>query len=143
LGEHRPGRDREHDHVHDRERLTLAEAAEVLGISKDGVRMRVRRGQLPSEKGEDNRVYVFVEGLDTVQDNVPPRKEVGELLLQRQAHLQHRPSRRACLIQERDYSPRATALEGSQPRQSLQGSPEGSPGGSRIDQGGTSGLLLN
>ena len=83
MGEHRPGRDREHDHVHDRERLTLAEAAEVLGISKDGVRMRVRRGQLPSEKGEDNRVYVFVEGLDTVQDNVPPRKEVGELLLQR------------------------------------------------------------
>jgi hypothetical protein len=75
LGEHRPGRDREHDRVHDRERLTLAEAAEVLGISKDGVRMRVKSGRLPSEKGEDNRVYVFGDTVDTDQDDVPPRSE--------------------------------------------------------------------
>lgn len=62
MGGHRPGRDQER-------RLTLLEAAEVLGISKDGVRMRVRRGQLPSVKGEDGRVYVFV---DNDQDDVPP-----------------------------------------------------------------------
>jgi excisionase family DNA binding protein len=70
LGEQRLVRDREHDHVHDRERLTLLEAAEVLGISKDGVRMRVRRGKLPSsEMGADGRVFVFV---DPAQDDVPP-----------------------------------------------------------------------
>ena len=50
------------DRERDREqRLTLAEAAEVLGISKDAVRMRVRRRSLRSEKGGDGRVYVFVD----------------------------------------------------------------------------------
>ena len=49
------------DHERDHEqRLTLTEAADVLGISKDAVRMRVRRNSLRSEKGEDGRVYVFV-----------------------------------------------------------------------------------
>jgi hypothetical protein len=42
-------------------RVTLTEAAELLGTSRDAVRMRVRRGSLASEKGEDGRVYVFVE----------------------------------------------------------------------------------
>jgi hypothetical protein len=39
----------------------MAEAAVLLGTSKDAIRMRVRRGSLRSEKGEDGRVYVFVE----------------------------------------------------------------------------------
>jgi excisionase family DNA binding protein len=52
-GERRSGRDRE-------QRLTLAEAAQVLGTSKDAVRMRVKRGTLRSEKGGDGRVYVWV-----------------------------------------------------------------------------------
>jgi hypothetical protein len=73
LGEHRPGRDQEHD----QERLlTLAEAAEVLGLSKDGVRMRVRRGTLRSQKGEDGRVYVFVSDQDTDQDTPEPQGQV-------------------------------------------------------------------
>ena len=53
MGERRPGRDRERDHD---QRLALAEAASVLGLSKDGVRMRLRRGTLRSENGEDGRV---------------------------------------------------------------------------------------
>jgi excisionase family DNA binding protein len=40
------------------QRLTVQEAAEVLGTSVDAVRMRVRRGSLPSEKDSDGRVYV-------------------------------------------------------------------------------------
>ena len=43
-------------------RLTVQEAAEVLGTSVDAVRMRVRRGSLESEKDPDARVYVWVEG---------------------------------------------------------------------------------
>jgi hypothetical protein len=31
-----------------------------MGVSKDAVRMRVKRGTLRSEKGEDGRVYVWV-----------------------------------------------------------------------------------
>ncbi len=50
------------DHERDQVwRITLAQAAEVLGTSKDAVRMRVRRRTLRSEKGEDGRVYVFLD----------------------------------------------------------------------------------
>jgi hypothetical protein len=42
-------------------RATLTEAAELLGISKGAVRQRVRRGTLRSDKGEDGRVYVYVD----------------------------------------------------------------------------------
>lgn len=42
------------------QRLTVQEAAEVLGTSVDAVRMRVRRGSLLSEKDPDGRVYVRV-----------------------------------------------------------------------------------
>jgi hypothetical protein len=41
-------------------RIHLSEAAALLGVSKDAVRMRVKRGTLRSEKGEDGRVYVWV-----------------------------------------------------------------------------------
>jgi chromosome segregation ATPase len=76
VGERRPGRDRKRDHD---QRLTLAEAASVLGLSKDGVRMRVRRGTLRSEKGEDGRVYVFVtdqEATTHATATDEPRREV-------------------------------------------------------------------
>jgi excisionase family DNA binding protein len=44
------------------QRLTVQEAAEVLGTSVDAVRMRVRRGTLESEKDPDGRVHVWVNG---------------------------------------------------------------------------------
>jgi fructose-1-phosphate kinase PfkB-like protein len=43
------------------QRLTVQEAAEALDTSVDAVRMRVRRGSLPSEKDSDGRVYVWVD----------------------------------------------------------------------------------
>lgn len=69
MSERRPGRDQE-------QRLTLAEAAEVLGLSKDGVRMRVRRGTLRSEKGEDGRVYVFVDATEDATAAYEPQAAV-------------------------------------------------------------------
>jgi hypothetical protein len=50
--ERRSGRDHE-------QRLTLAEAAQVLGTSKDAFRMQVKPGMLRSE-GDDGRFYVGV-----------------------------------------------------------------------------------
>src|SRR5215218_5455332 len=44
-----------------RQRLDLKEAAERLGTSVDAVRKRVQRGSLDSEKGEDGRVYVWLD----------------------------------------------------------------------------------
>jgi len=57
-------------------RLTVREAAEVLGVSVDAVRMRVRRRSLQSEKDSDGRVYVWV---DTDEDNVESQRQVESL----------------------------------------------------------------
>jgi hypothetical protein len=42
-------------------RLTVHEAAETLDLTSEAVRSRVRRGSLPSERGEDGTVYVLVD----------------------------------------------------------------------------------
>lgn len=55
MDDHRGGRRAER-------RVHLSEAAALLGVSKDAVRMRVKRGTLRSEKGADGRVYVWVNG---------------------------------------------------------------------------------
>jgi len=43
------------------EKLTLIEAGQVLGISPDAVRMRIKRGSMQAEKGEDGRWLVWVD----------------------------------------------------------------------------------
>jgi excisionase family DNA binding protein len=48
------------DERHGEQRVTVREAAEALGISKDAVRMRVKRGTLRHEKDEQGTVYVWV-----------------------------------------------------------------------------------
>jgi len=54
------------------QRATLSEAAQLLGISKGAVRQRVRRGTLRSDKGEDGRVYVYVDpSVDDVHPHAP------------------------------------------------------------------------
>ena len=45
-------------------RVDVKQAAEMLGISSEGIRQRIRRGTLGSEKDTDGRVYVFLEGED-------------------------------------------------------------------------------
>src|SRR5918994_6746611 len=64
-----------------RRRVRLREAAEILGISKDALRQRVRRGTLRSDKGEDGRVYVYLDATtDTVHDEATEAGGVtGEL----------------------------------------------------------------
>jgi DNA-binding transcriptional MerR regulator len=42
-------------------RVTASEAAKLLGITPDGVRMRVRRGSIEHEKDESGRLYVYVD----------------------------------------------------------------------------------
>jgi hypothetical protein len=54
--------------------LTLRDAAQVLGISKEAIRKRVKRGTLPSDVGEDGRRYVYLDaGGDAGGDAGPPR----------------------------------------------------------------------
>jgi hypothetical protein len=57
-------------------RVHLSEAAALLGVSKDAVRMRVKRGTLRSEKGADGRVYVWVNVSPHADpDGVHPRAQ--------------------------------------------------------------------
>jgi hypothetical protein len=46
-------------------RVTMAEAAEILGVSAEAIRKRVQRGTIPTDKGTDGRRYVY---LDTDRD---------------------------------------------------------------------------
>ncbi len=50
------------------DRLSLKEAAEVLGISEDGVRKRVKRGSIPHEREEDGKLYVYLDASETEAD---------------------------------------------------------------------------
>src|SRR5688572_22191759 len=46
-------------------RLTVAEAADRLGITEAGVRKRVQRGQIPHERGDDGRLLVWISPGET------------------------------------------------------------------------------
>jgi excisionase family DNA binding protein len=56
------------------DRLTIQEAARRLGVSEGAVRKRVTRGTLQHHKGEDGRVYVYLDaGVDEgVDEGVDP-----------------------------------------------------------------------
>jgi hypothetical protein len=57
-------------------RMTMREAADLLGVSKEAIRKRVVRGTLPSEMGEDGRRYVYVEaGSDVAAAEAPTHED--------------------------------------------------------------------
>ncbi len=57
-------------------RVTLREAALVLGISKEAVRKRVQRGTILSEIGEDGRRYAYLDAVgDDRGDDVHPGED--------------------------------------------------------------------
>jgi hypothetical protein len=51
------------DRTGDERRATVSKAAEILGISAEAVRGRIRRGTIPVER-EGGTVYVLIEGLE-------------------------------------------------------------------------------
>jgi hypothetical protein len=60
-----------------RQRLDVKQAAEVLGISSEGVRKRIKRGTLDSEKSQDGRVFVWLDGSDADRTSGPTRSDNG------------------------------------------------------------------
>ena len=102
MGEDRTGRNLD-------KALTVAQAAEVLGVSQDAVRKRIRRGTIQSGRDESGRVYVYVPASETVhktgQDTSQPQSDSealtselrdrlryveGQLEAERQAHAEAR-----------------------------------------------------
>jgi len=49
-------------------RVSVAEAAERLRISQDAVYKRIKRGTIPWDKGEDDKTYVYIDGVDGSTD---------------------------------------------------------------------------
>jgi hypothetical protein len=70
----------------DTQRVTIAEAARMLGVKEPAIRKRIQRGTLDHDKGEDGRTYVYLdagipEGMDTgLPASYPGQDErIGEL----------------------------------------------------------------
>jgi hypothetical protein len=88
----------------DRRRVTVAEASEILGITAEAVRTRIKRGKLDSVKEPPNRtgtVYVLLEadqtrpntdptlqGQDQTSDQTRPDERLVEALREQVAYLQ-------------------------------------------------------
>ena len=53
------------------DRVTVAEAAERLGISQNAVRQRIRRGTIEYQRAEDGRLYVYLTPAEIKSDAVP------------------------------------------------------------------------
>ncbi len=58
MGEGRIGRDLD--------RITVAEAAEALGVSQDAIRKRIKRHTIRHDRDESGRVYVYLAPSETV-----------------------------------------------------------------------------
>jgi hypothetical protein len=50
------------------DRVTVEQAAHILGIKEESVRKRVSRGKLRADKDPDGRLLVYVDGTQTVRD---------------------------------------------------------------------------
>ena len=66
-----PNGDRTHDQSSTERRVTVPEAARILGISPEAVRARLSRGTLPKDKGPDGAVYVILD-TDQPGDHTQP-----------------------------------------------------------------------
>jgi hypothetical protein len=50
------------------DRVTVAQAARILGIKEESVRKRVSRGKLRADKDPEGRLLVYVDSAETVRD---------------------------------------------------------------------------
>jgi len=63
-------------------RVTLREASEILGVSVEAVRKRVKRTSLRADKDPDGRVYVYLDAsppTSSTEPEVEGSEMVGEL----------------------------------------------------------------
>jgi predicted ArsR family transcriptional regulator len=71
-------------------RVTVAEAAQRLGITPNAVRQRISRGNMQYEKDEDGRVYVYLDSTEQVRKHLgdSSRDELVEELRSRVQYLE-------------------------------------------------------
>lgn len=127
------------------ERLTVAAAAERLGITKEAVRKRIHRGTLRSDKDSDGTVRVCIPASDTLSST--PTSPDRELLytemreriayLERQVEEEREARRRADTLLARlmDRMPELEAPSGEPaPSQEAPGGPQSAGAGSNREE---------
>src|SRR5829696_2887162 len=60
------------------DRVTVEQPSHVLGNKEESVRKRVSRGQLRSEKDDDGRPLVYLDGTGMVRDGPEDRSATDE-----------------------------------------------------------------
>ena len=60
------------------QRMTVAEAANVLGVTRDAVRKRIKRDSIEWETGPDGETYVFVDASATANDASATNADMSE-----------------------------------------------------------------
>ncbi len=116
----------------ERDRVTVQEAAQRLGISESGVRKRVQREQLDSTN-EGGRVYIYLDTVVTEADSVPdsvPDKYTASLEDQVE-FLRDQVRRQQEIIGQQAISLRALSAPESPPEPVQEQEPPESTGGSQ------------
>lgn len=80
-------------------RVSMREAARLLGISEEAVRKRVQRHTLPSELGGDGRRYVWVDVPDEGEDAYEA-VQVVDVLQDEITHLRRESERKDAIIMQ-------------------------------------------
>jgi hypothetical protein len=60
---------------HDLDRLTVAQAADALGVSQDAVRKRIARDTIRHDRDESGRVFVYLTQSETVHKTDQDREQ--------------------------------------------------------------------
>jgi len=53
-----------------KDRLTVPDAAKLLGVTPEAIRQRIRRGTIEHEQDENGRYYVYASPTEVVENNV-------------------------------------------------------------------------
>lgn len=139
-----------------RRRTSVREAAEVLGITVEAVRGRIKRNTIPHGKAEDGGVYVWLEtdqggdqpqpdgaqGDDRTSGNPPLVKALRAEVAFMREEMQRRDERHAEEIRRRDHLlaaalERIPAIDPPQHAQDRRQNASEGPGGSEVYDTGT------
>ncbi len=90
-------------------RVSVYEAAKVLGVTVDAIRKRIQRGTIRHERDSDGRVWVLLDASSTILDNVQDnyRATADELVDELREQIRYL---REILSEERDARRRADAI---------------------------------
>jgi hypothetical protein len=60
------------------DRVTVAEAADRLGVTRDAIRKRIKRGSIEWETGPGDEVFVYVDASTTAEDTSATNGDMSE-----------------------------------------------------------------